>query len=118
MRGMVVAVMAVALVQGVVGVMWEKRLSRALFPRGEQVYSDCAPGFLCINLGRLEEMEMDEEVEQFFQPAAAIVPQQGGGEVRCQTHTVVVGGRCWVLCDRVKLWPCTNPLLRCATAKG
>ena len=111
-----------------------------------QLYRDCRPGFLCINLGENQEVHKEEkmnEVEdkmaeffkpaasilpqranEFFQPAASILPQRAGrdsggfvssensGGFVCETHTVLLRGRCWVLCDSIKLWPCDQPLLK------
>ena len=91
---------------------------------------DCTPGFLCINLGENEELVHKEEEEEkevkdkmaeFFQPATSILPQRAGrdsGGFLCETHTILIRGRCWVLCDSVKLWPCGEPLLKMRAPKS
>ena len=86
-----------------------------------QFHRDCTPGFLCINLGENQELhkedenEVEDKMAEFFQPAASILPQRAGrdsDEFVCETHTVLLRGRCWVLCDSIKLWPCGQPLLK------
>ena len=117
-------------------VMWQKRLNPALFPHlsrvkvscprvllllPPKVYSDCSPGFLCINLGDQEqgrekepeqEQEQEQEFSRFFQPASSIVPRREGRELMCQTHTARLEGQCWVICDNIRLWECDRPLVR------
>ena len=107
-----------------------------------QFHRDCTPGFLCINLGETEELHKEDENEvedkmaeffqpaasilpqranKFFQPAGSILPQRGGrdsGEFVCETHTLLLRGRCWVLCDSIKLWPCGEPLLKMRAPKS
>ena len=61
---------------------------------------------------------------KFFKPAALIVPQQAGADDEedlgfvCETHTVLLRGRCWVLCDSIKLWPCGQPLVKMRASKS
>ena len=95
-------------------------------------HRDCRPGFLCINLGDQELHNEDEEknnvenkMAKFFKPAALIVPKQAGADddeedlgFVCETHTVLLRGRCWVLCDSVKLWPCGQPLVKMRAPKS
>ena len=95
-------------------------------------HRDCRPGFLCINLGDQELHNEDEEennvenkMAKFFKPAALIVPKQAGADEDeedlgfvCETHTVLLRGRCWVLCDSVKLWPCGQPLVKMRAPKS
>ena len=102
--------------------MWSKPLNSTLFARTSQLYRDCRPGFLCINLGdkklhkeKQEENEVVDKMEEFFKPASLIVPQRSGrdsDQFVCETHTVLLRGRCWVLCDSIKLWPCGEPLFK------
>ena len=95
--------------------MWQQRLNTEIFPDSEEtkIYSDCRPGFLCINLGQQEEEAgVEASMEQFFQAARQIRPRQRLRELRCQTHTMSLKGQCWVLCDQIKLWRCHQPMVR------
>ena len=75
-------------------------------------------------------MNLPEHMVRFFMPAERIIPKQykrkvkndtaadtinydieDGAritEVKCYTHTITLGGHCWVLCDRMMLRPCIS----------
>ena len=75
-------------------------------------------------------MNLPEYMVRFFMPAERIIPKQykrtvendtaagtlnydieDGARittVKCYTHTISLGGHCWVLCDRMVLRPCIS----------
>ena len=62
--------------------------------------------------------KMADHILRFFNPAQRIVPRHYKrtgksqidedfiGHVNCYTHTLSLNGTCWILCDKIKLWPC------------
>jgi len=33
-----------------------------------------------------------------------------GGDIDCYTHTMLLDGECWVMCDKTPLWPCNSTI--------
>ena len=38
--------------------------------------------------------------------------EESGDNLDCHTHTVTIGGLCWVMCDEVRMWRCGQPILK------